>query len=133
MWFGYFSGYWFFWLAIYVYMAVCLQTIARKLGAKDDWMAWVPILNLYLMCVVAERPVWWMILFFIPLVNIVVAVIVWMRIAERRNRPNWWGILLIIPIVNLVIPALLAFQESAQTPTAAPPSPPPPPPPPSQG
>ena len=69
--------YWTFGIIGYLYYAFCLMTIARKLGAKDPWMAWVPILNFYLMTVLAEKPAWWIILFFIPLVNIVAILIVY--------------------------------------------------------
>ena len=59
----------------------------------------------------------------IPGVNIVIAIIVWMKICELRGRPNWWAILFLIPVVNIVILALLAFQEAG--PVAAPPASPP--------
>jgi hypothetical protein len=54
---------------------------------------------------------WWFILFLIPLVNIVIAVIVWMGIAEARHQPNWWGILTIVPIANLIVPGYLAWAD----------------------
>ena len=49
--------------------------------------------------------------FFIPLVNIVIAVIVWMGIVEARGKPSWLGILMLIPVVNIIIPGFLAFTE----------------------
>lgn len=102
---------WLFYLAVYVWMAVCLQIIANKSSTPNGWLAWIPIANLYLMCKVAGKAGWWIILFFIPLVNIVIAIIVWMGIAEARNKPSWLGILMIIPLVNLVIPGVLAFSD----------------------
>jgi len=63
------------------------------------------------MCKVAGRSGWWTILFFIPLVNIIIGIIVWMGIAEARKQPSWLGILMIIPIANLVIPGILAFSK----------------------
>ena len=36
----------------------------------------------------SKKPVWWIILLIIPLVNIVIAIILWMAIAEARNKPN---------------------------------------------
>jgi len=66
---------------------------------------------LYLMCKVAGRSGWWTILFFIPLVNLVLGVIIWMAIARARNQPSWLGILMIIPVVNLVALGILAFSE----------------------
>ncbi|MCD6162023.1 MAG: hypothetical protein J7K40_06390 [candidate division Zixibacteria bacterium] len=103
---------WFFIAAAsYAYLAVCLQFIARKTDTKDGWMAWIPILNCYLLCVIAGKPGWWLILLFIPIINIIISIIIWMAIAERRGKPNWIGILMIIPFVNIIIPGVLAFSE----------------------
>ena len=99
------------WLAVYVWMALCLHIIANKTGTPNGWLAWIPIANIYLMCKVANKPGWWTILFFIPLVNIVIGIIIWMGIAEARNQPSWLGILMIIPIVNFIIPGILAFKS----------------------
>jgi len=63
------------------------------------------------MCKVAGRSGWWTILFFIPLANLILGVIIWMGIAWARNQPKWFGILMIIPIVNLIIMGILAFSE----------------------
>ena len=101
-----------FWgLAVYVWLALTLYVIANKTDTRNAWLAWIPIANLYLMCKVAGRSGWWTILFFIPLVNLILGVIIWMGIARARNQPEWLGILMIIPIVNLIIMGILAFSE----------------------
>jgi hypothetical protein len=95
----------------YIYMAICLQMIAKKTNTKDPWLAWIPIANIYLMCVIAKKPGWWTVLFFIPLVNIVIMIMVFMAVAEARGKPSWLGVLMIIPIANLIIPGYLAFSK----------------------
>ena len=60
---------------------------------------------------VAKKPVWWVVLFFIPLVNIVMAIIVWMGVAVARGKPDWWGILMIVPVANLIVPGYLAWSD----------------------
>jgi hypothetical protein len=100
-----------FGLVGYVYFALALQTIANKTATPNSWLAWIPIANVFLMLGVAKKPMWWFILFLIPLVNIVMAVIVWMAIAEARQKPNWWGILTIVPIANLIVPGYLAWAD----------------------
>jgi hypothetical protein len=101
----------FVFLVGFVYMALALQTIATKTATPNPWLAWIPIANVFLMLAIAKKPMWWFLLFLIPLVNIVIAVIVWMGIAEARQKPNWWGILMIVPIANLVIPGYLAWAD----------------------
>lgn len=98
-------------LAIYVYVAYSLQVIADKTNTEDSWLAWIPIANIYLICKIAGKPGWWLILFLIPLVNIVIGIIVFMKIAELRGKPGWVGILWILPVVGLIIPGYLAFSD----------------------
>jgi hypothetical protein len=95
----------------YVYMALAVQTIANKTNTQNAWMAWIPIVNIILLLNIAKKPVWWFLLFLIPLVNIVIAILVWMGVAEARNKPNWWGILLIVPVVGIVVPGYLAWSD----------------------
>jgi Family of unknown function (DUF5684) len=95
----------------YVYFALAIQTIASKTTTPNAWLAWIPIANIFLMLGIAKKPMWWFILCLIPLVNIIIAVMVWMAIAEARNKPNWWGILTIVPLANLVVPGYLAWAD----------------------
>jgi hypothetical protein len=100
-----------FFAVFYVYIALALQTIAKKTNTENAWLAWIPIVNIILMLNIAKKPLWWFILLLIPLVNIVIAIIVWMAIAEARGKPNWWGILMIVPVVNLIVPGYLAWAD----------------------
>ena len=102
-------------IGLYVYYAICLSTIAKRTATENPWLAWIPIANVVLMLQIAKKPVWWIILAFIPIVNIVwivLMIIVWMAIAERVGKPNWWGILIILPFLNFIVPGYLAFSKS---------------------
>src|SRR5579863_2407004 len=59
-------------IAAYVYSALAFQTIAKKTNTENAWWAWIPILNLILILNIAKKPIWWIILCFIPLVNLVI-------------------------------------------------------------
>jgi hypothetical protein len=102
---------WIFMLACYVYFSLAFQTIATKTNTPNGWWAWIPILNIILMLNIAKKPIWWIILMLIPLVNIVVGIIVLMGVAEARNKPSWWGILMIVPVVGLIVPGYLAWSD----------------------
>jgi len=97
--------------ACYVYMALALQTIADKTKTDNSWLAWIPIANIVLMLNVAKKPIWWIVLFFIPVVNIIFIIIVWMAMAEARGKRSWWGILMIVPVANLITPGVLAWAD----------------------
>lgn len=98
-------------IACYIYTSLALQTIAKKTNTENPWLAWIPIVNVILMLNIAKKRIWWIILCFIPLVNIVIIILIWMAIAEARNKPSWWGILLIVPVVNLIVPGYLAWSD----------------------
>lgn len=100
-----------FGVGMYIYVALALQTIANKTGTINAWLAWIPIANIILMLNIAKKPLWWIILFLIPLVNIVAAIMVWMGVAEARRKPSWWGILMIVPLVGLIVPGYLAWAD----------------------
>jgi len=98
-------------VVMYVYMALALQTIATKTNTENAWLAWIPVVNIILMLNIAKKPIWWFILFLIPVVNIVIAILVWMGVAEARNKPNWWGILVIVPGIGIIVPGYLAWSD----------------------
>ncbi|MBI5728671.1 MAG: hypothetical protein HY983_00290 [Candidatus Magasanikbacteria bacterium] len=100
-----------FGLAMYVYMSYALQVMARKTGTPNRWLAWIPVINVFLLVKVAGKSYWWVLLFLIPFVNIVIAVIVYMTIAERLNKPAWVGVLIIVPFINIFVPGYLAFSK----------------------
>ena len=101
----YFSG---FWIIIEIIWLVLVIAGAWKTFVKADkpgWGAIIPFYNTYLLCKIAGRPGWWLILFFIPIVNIVIAIIVCLGIAENFGHGAGYGILLFFfaPIMFLVL------------------------------
>jgi uncharacterized membrane protein YhaH (DUF805 family) len=98
-------------IVAYVYIALALQTIARKTNTANGWWAWIPILQIVLSLNVARKPLWWVVLCLIPFLGIVMMLLIWMGIAKARNRPGWWGVLLIVPVVNLIIVGMLAWSD----------------------
>jgi len=88
---------------IYIYTAFCFHRIARNLMVRPSWFAWIPILNIYLWCRICGKGVLWTILFFIPVVNLVIFVMLCLKLARACGRSRLYGVLLILPIVDLVV------------------------------
>ncbi len=86
----------------YLFACWCLWRMAKNFATGDEWMAWVPLANLFILFRIARRPAWGVLLLLMPLVNIVVIAIVFMRIAERCNLSPLYGMLLFIPLFNLL-------------------------------
>jgi hypothetical protein len=98
-------------ILFYLYFSGAVFMIANKTGTDNAWFAFVPILNIVLLIQIADKPIWWILLFFIPLVNIVMAALVWMGVAEARGKPSWLGLLMLVPGVNLILMGYLAFSR----------------------
>jgi hypothetical protein len=74
-------------------------------AGQPGWGAIIPFYNIYLMIKVAGRPGWWLILYFIPFVNIVIQLIVSIDIAKNFGHGAGYGVLLWLfaPIMYLVL------------------------------
>ena len=102
---------WFLSIIVYIWIALCVQMIAKKTDTPNEWLAWIPIANLYLLCKIAGRSGWWTIGFFVPLLNVILIILWWWTVAEKRNKPGWLGMLMFIPVVNIIVISFLALSK----------------------
>lgn len=85
--------------------AVMLWWILFHKAGKPGWYAIVPLLNVVAIIHLAGRRWWWIILFFIPLVNIVAVIVLWLDIAKAfgKGRGFGLGLLLFTPIFGTIL------------------------------
>ena len=82
----------------------------EKMG-HTFWEGFIPIYNLYILLEELERPLWWIILFFIPVVNIIFAFMTLNELARRFSRDYLMGILLtLFPFIGF---GILAYSDEA--------------------
>lgn len=105
-----------FGIAFYIYLGITLSILARKTGTAGAGMAWVPILNMLLMCRIARKSGAFVLLFFVPLVNFVAIAMVWMSIARVRGKSPILGLLVLLPPINLLVPAMMASGPGGASP-----------------
>ncbi len=109
-----------FWLVIYLALVVVVIAGMWKMFEKANqpgWGALIPIYNIILLLKVAGKPVWWILLLFIPLVNIVISILVYAAVARNFGRGVGFTIgLIFLPIVFVPI---LGFGEAKYNPVAA--------------
>jgi hypothetical protein len=86
-------------LAIVILMVASVWKVFVKAG-KPGWAAIVPIYNVVVLLQICEKPVWWIILFFIPLVNFVIAIMLYVALAKVFGKGVGFaiGLLLLSPI-----------------------------------
>lgn len=98
-------------LALYVFYCFCLKRICEKCGVNPGVLIWIPIVQLIPMLQIAGMATWMLILFFIPLVNLVVLVMLWAKVCSARGKSPWLVIMMFIPFVNICFIPYLAFSE----------------------
>ena len=111
-------------LLFHVVMAIALWKMADRMKEEPKWFALVPILNIALFMKLAKKPLWWVILFFIPLVNVITLIVATMALCVRFGMNKWWGLASIISPLNLVLYLYLAFGTGKAATPSAPSTPP---------
>ncbi|NPE29367.1 hypothetical protein HNV12_15685 [Methanococcoides sp. SA1] len=96
-------------ILLYAYFSYSLQVIAAKTQIGNSWMAWIPILNLILMCRIGNTSIIVLLGLLIPLLNLFIFAYIWGEIAFATNRSRWYGLLTIVPGINVLLPGYLAF------------------------
>ena len=115
-------------LVVYIFGAVMLFLIAKKTATSLPWLAFIPIVNIFLMLMIAGKPIWWLALLLLPvltpvfgmlafvdptdgliplalsgiaaLVSIAAWLFICIGIAQARGKSVIWGVLLFIPCTN---------------------------------
>jgi len=126
-------------LAVFLYKAFALFTIAKKLKSKYSFLAWIPVAQFFLYPILAEErwewgfialiPILVPILFFpftiIPFINMFLTILIligtlilvsfrtyWIwKIFERRNYNGALSLLTLVSILNLFVIGLVAWVD----------------------
>lgn len=89
--------------AVTVFEIAALWQVFTKAG-KPGWAAIIPIYNTIVLLEIVDKPIWWIILFFIPFVNIVAIILVYLELAKVYGRSSGFGIgLILLPYVFIPI------------------------------
>jgi hypothetical protein len=110
------------WLAVVVLIFASLWKIFEKAG-KPGWAGIVPIYNAIVLLEIVGRPIWWIVLLFVPCVGIVVGILLCIDLAKSFGKDAGYGIGL--ALLGFVFFPMLAFGDAryvgpaAGTPTRA--------------
>lgn len=99
----------FVYLLVIAVMAFSLWRIFVK-AWRPGWAALIPIYNLVVLLEMTNKPIWWIVFFFIPFANIVVAVLMSIALAESFGKSAGFGIGL--AFLGLIFFPLLAFGDA---------------------
>jgi len=99
-------------VVFYAIAAVALYKIGEKADIRNRWVAFIPIVQFVVILHVIDRSGWYILLLFVPILNIILAVI-WIVKFYLAFEVNVGLIVLsvLIPIVNLVMMLVVAFSD----------------------
>jgi len=91
-------------VAIYLLAALGLYGTFKKAG-QPGWAGFVPFYNVYIMLKMVGRPGWWLILYFIPFVNIVISILVYYDVSKSFGHGGAFtvGLVFLAPIFFYIL------------------------------
>src|SRR5436190_14559830 len=97
-------------IAILTVFGVVVQWKVFTKAGQPGWACLIPIYGAVVLCRVANKPGWWVLLFLIPLVNIVIAIMVMIGLAEAFGKGG--GFIVGLLFLNPIFMAILAFGDA---------------------
>lgn len=96
---------------------VGMWKLFQKAG-KPGWASIIPIYNLVVILEIVNKPIWWIVLFFIPFVNVIVGFIVWHELSKSFGKDMLYTLgLFFLPFIFI---PYLAFTDAVYTRPAGP-------------
>ncbi|HPC97959.1 MAG TPA: DUF5684 domain-containing protein [Bacteroidales bacterium] len=96
-------------LAIFVLIIASMWVIYTKAG-KPGWAAIIPIYNIIVLLDIVGKPWWWLLLMLIPIVNIVIAIIVYHNLSLSFGKGAGFTVGLIL--LSIIFLPILAFGDA---------------------
>ncbi|MGH7751788.1 MAG: DUF5684 domain-containing protein [Gemmatimonadales bacterium] len=106
------ATFWLVMLAIAVFFIAVMWKIFTKAG-KPGWASIIPIYNLVVWLDIVGKPVWWIILLLIPIVNIFVYIIMYHGLSKAFGKGV--GFTLGLIFLGIIFFPILAFGSAQYT------------------
>jgi hypothetical protein len=83
---------------------IALWKVFTKAG-KPGWAVLIPIYNLYVLLEIVGRPGWWLLMFLIPVVNVIFLVMLYFDLAKSYGKGSGFalGLIFLGPIFILIL------------------------------
>ena len=103
-------------LGVIVLIIVGLWKVFEKAN-QPGWGAIIPIYNLILMIKISGKPLWWLILMFVPIISIIPGVLVPVGMAKSFGKSGLFGVgLIFLPFIFYPV---LGFGDAEYNPAYA--------------
>lgn len=90
--------------AVGIAVLAALWRVYTKAG-QPGWAVIIPIYNIYVLTKIVGRPGWWVLLYFIPLVNLVILIVLMLDLAKAFGKSTAFalGLIFLSPIFILIL------------------------------
>lgn len=95
--------------AVIIFIIASMWTIFTKAG-EPGWAAIIPIYNIIVLLKIVGKPVWWIFLYLVPIVNIVFAIWTINMLSKSFGKDEGYTVGLIL--LGIVFYPMLAFGEA---------------------
>lgn len=96
-------------LAVVLLLIVSMWKVFTKAG-QPGWASLIPFYNTFVMLEITGKPAWWLILLFIPFVNVIVSIVLCFALATAFNKSALFGLGLLL--LGFIFFPLLAFGDA---------------------
>ena len=96
-------------LSVCIFTIVCNWKVFKKAG-KHGWEAIIPIYNIVVLLEITKLPMWYLILFLIPVGNFVALILIYIELAKKFGQSTLFG--LGLAFFTPIFMAILAFNKN---------------------
>jgi hypothetical protein len=91
-------------LPLLVFTVIAQWKIYEKAG-KPGWASIVPVYNVIVLLEIIKKPIWWIALIFIPLVNFIIVIIIYIELAKVFSKDVGFtlGLIFLSPIFIMIL------------------------------
>lgn len=100
----------------YLFYCLCLHRICVNAGSKPGVLVWLPIFQVFPLLRAARMPAWWILIFLVPLLNILAHLLWCARITRACGKGLLAALLLFLPVTNFIALIYLAFSGGSEPP-----------------
>ena len=97
------------WIVMTIVLIVANWKIFTKAG-KPGWAILIPIYNIIVMMQIIKKPLWWVIILFVPIVDIVFVILIVYNLVIKFGQPGWHVILALF--LGIIYYPYLAFSKA---------------------
>ena len=95
-------GWFLFFILIQIVHGLGTYKLYKLAGFRKSY-AFIPIYNALILMRIIHRPWWWVILLFIPIVNVMMFPVIWIEICKNFGKKSWTSIFLVLITFGLYI------------------------------